>query len=129
MMTAPSSPSSSPPPMNRRRKSWARRCERACCSVVAYLPLAFIYGLSTWAIWVEAGIGFSTTLSKWTSENLLSECFYPTLTYWKSRHNYLHHRHYSLPPPELVIHYCRLHRSRIACQFQRQNWLLPPSYP
>ncbi|KAM0801909.1 DHHC palmitoyltransferase-domain-containing protein [Usnea florida] len=63
-MTAPSSTSSSPNPMNRRRKSWARRCERACCSVVIYFPLGFIYGLSTWAIWVEAGLGLSTALNR-----------------------------------------------------------------
>ncbi|KAF6222071.1 hypothetical protein HO133_001157 [Letharia lupina] len=52
--------------MNRRRKSWVRRCERACCSVVTYFPLGFIYGLSTWAIWVEAGIGIFTGLNTWT---------------------------------------------------------------
>lgn len=66
-MTAPSSTSSSPSPMNRRPKSWARKIERACCSVITYFPLGFIYGLSTWAIWVEAGLGLSTGLNGWTS--------------------------------------------------------------
>ncbi|CAD6576026.1 MAG: palmitoyltransferase for Vac8p [Alectoria sarmentosa] len=51
--------------MNRRQKNWARRCERACCSVVIYFPLGFIYGLSTWAIWVEAGMGISAGSNRW----------------------------------------------------------------
>ncbi|KAL8688300.1 MAG: hypothetical protein Q9224_004918 [Gallowayella concinna] len=44
--------------MRRSSKSWARKCERYCCSVVIYIPLAFVYGLTTWAVWVAAGIGF-----------------------------------------------------------------------
>ncbi|KAL8974268.1 MAG: hypothetical protein Q9197_001495 [Variospora fuerteventurae] len=44
--------------MGRRPRSWARKCERYCCSVVIYIPLVFVYGLTTWAVWVEAGIGF-----------------------------------------------------------------------
>ncbi|KAL8650666.1 MAG: hypothetical protein Q9210_003695 [Variospora velana] len=46
--------------MRRRPRSWTRKCERYCCSVVIYFPLAFVYGLTTWAVWVEAGIGFPT---------------------------------------------------------------------
>ncbi|KAI4189298.1 MAG: hypothetical protein L6R41_001567 [Letrouitia leprolyta] len=44
--------------MSRKPKSWARKCERYCWSVVVYFPLAFVYGLTTWAVWVEAGTGF-----------------------------------------------------------------------
>ncbi|KAL9009656.1 MAG: hypothetical protein Q9173_005337 [Seirophora scorigena] len=59
-MTSPSpSPSSSPSaPMRRQPRNWARKCERYCCSVVIYIPLVFVHGLTTWAVWVEAGIGF-----------------------------------------------------------------------
>lgn len=66
MTTRFPSPSPSPPPMKRNRKSCARRCERTCCSVLQYFPLAFVYSLTTWAIWVEAGIGFLHT-SRWIS--------------------------------------------------------------
>jgi palmitoyltransferase ZDHHC2/15/20 len=54
-----SSPSPSPPPtpFRRKTKSCARKCERACCAVATYFPLTFVYGLTTWAAWVEAGIG------------------------------------------------------------------------
>lgn len=130
-MTAPSSTSSSPSPMNRRPKSWARRCERACCSVVTYLPLAFIYGLSTWAIWVEAGIGFSTGLNRWTSKHTPPFPFRPYLAL-KSRnrrHTLLHYRHHPLPPSKLVIHYSCLHRSGIASQRDWQYRILSPTHP
>ncbi|CAK7210935.1 palmitoyltransferase for Vac8p [Sporothrix bragantina] len=30
----------------------ARRIERACCTCATYFPLAFVYGISTWAVWV-----------------------------------------------------------------------------
>ena len=58
--------SPSPPagPLRRRTKTCARRCERACCTVATYFPLAFVYGLTTWAIYVEAGLGFRPSLSK-----------------------------------------------------------------
>lgn len=53
--------------MKRGRRSWAKKCERACCSVATYFPLAFVYGLTTWAIWVEAGIGFLADYKGWKS--------------------------------------------------------------
>ncbi|KAL8629100.1 hypothetical protein Q9189_005198 [Teloschistes chrysophthalmus] len=55
--SASSSPSPSAP-MKRKPKSCARKCERYCCSIVRYIPLGFVYGLTTWAVWIEAGIGF-----------------------------------------------------------------------
>ncbi|CAK7269688.1 palmitoyltransferase for Vac8p [Sporothrix epigloea] len=30
----------------------ARRVERACCTCATYIPLAFVYSISTWAVWV-----------------------------------------------------------------------------
>ncbi len=53
------SPSPSPPliPFRRRTKTCARRCERACCAVATYFPLAFVYSLTTWAVYVEGAIG------------------------------------------------------------------------
>ena len=68
MATLSASSSPSPAPLKRRSKNWARKCERYCCSVVAYFPLAFVYGLSTWAVWVEAQIGFLPNSKSWTGE-------------------------------------------------------------
>lgn len=56
---APQNPSHTPsPPFHRRRKSWARRLERCCCQTFAYFPLVFVYGLTTWAVWVEVDVSF-----------------------------------------------------------------------
>lgn len=51
-------PHPSSPPFRRRRKSWARTVERICCQTLAYFPLTFVYGLSTWAIYVEVQVSF-----------------------------------------------------------------------
>ncbi|KAK8047055.1 palmitoyltransferase for Vac8p [Apiospora saccharicola] len=49
-------------------RRWARRVERYCCSCITYFPLAFVYGVTTWAIWVVVSIGRSTSKSStaWT---------------------------------------------------------------
>lgn len=54
---APDTPPPSPP-FKRRRKSWARKIEHCCCTTLAYFPLSFVYGLSTWAVWVEVMVSF-----------------------------------------------------------------------
>lgn len=36
---------------------WARKMERYCCKCITYFPLVFVYGLTTWAVWVVVGIG------------------------------------------------------------------------
>ncbi|KAI1496535.1 DHHC palmitoyltransferase-domain-containing protein [Biscogniauxia marginata] len=45
---------------------WARRAERYCCLGLKYFPLAFVYSLTTWAVWVVVNIG-STPSKKETS--------------------------------------------------------------
>ncbi|KAL4968337.1 DHHC family palmitoyltransferase [Aspergillus stella-maris] len=52
-MSTPTSPSF---PKHRPR-AWALRCERYCCAAATYFPLAFVYGLTTWAVYVEASVG------------------------------------------------------------------------
>lgn len=42
----------------RMAKKWARTCERYCCLGATYFPLVFVYSITTWAVWVEATIGF-----------------------------------------------------------------------
>ena len=55
--------SSSPTTSMARR--WARRIERCCCSVASAIPLIFVYGLTTWAVWVDITIGSAPTQSSW----------------------------------------------------------------
>ncbi|PGH10510.1 hypothetical protein AJ79_05438 [Helicocarpus griseus UAMH5409] len=57
----------SPPlsPSRRKCRDFARRCERLCCNVFTYFPLSFVYGLTTWAVYVEATIGIQPSKSKW----------------------------------------------------------------
>ncbi|PQE28367.1 palmitoyltransferase PFA3 protein [Rutstroemia sp. NJR-2017a BBW] len=45
-------------------RRWARKCERYCCVAATYFPLAFVYSITTWAVWVEATIGFLADGSK-----------------------------------------------------------------
>ncbi|OTB06063.1 hypothetical protein M426DRAFT_72417 [Hypoxylon sp. CI-4A] len=42
-------------------RRWARRFERYCCNCLTYFPLAFVYSLTTWAVWVVVNIGSSAT--------------------------------------------------------------------
>lgn len=62
-MSVSRSTSPSPPatPSRRRLKTCARRTERGCCLAATYFPLAFVYGLTTWAVSVEGSIGFRKT--------------------------------------------------------------------
>lgn len=53
----------------RKRKSWARRIERCCCGALAYFPLLFVYGLLSWAAWVQISIGFLPNEEKWTGKH------------------------------------------------------------
>lgn len=62
---------SSPSPPPRTRRSFARRCERSCWTFITYIPLAFVYGLTTWAVWVQAKIGFQTSGSTWTGRKTI----------------------------------------------------------
>ncbi|KAH7165739.1 DHHC palmitoyltransferase-domain-containing protein [Dactylonectria macrodidyma] len=48
--------------MSRR---WARKVERACCAFATYIPLVFVYGLTSWAVWVVVSIGSVSTKSAW----------------------------------------------------------------
>ncbi|KAI7331544.1 zf-DHHC-domain-containing protein [Hortaea werneckii] len=49
----------SPSPTRRpTMKSRLRRLERCCCRTFTYFPLAFVYGLTTWAVWVELHTSF-----------------------------------------------------------------------
>ena len=51
-----------------RPRAWARKVERYCCNTITYFPLLFVYGLTSWAVWVEVGIGLvsSKNANAWT---------------------------------------------------------------
>lgn len=51
-----------------RRKGCVRRVERYCWNTFTYFPLAFVYGLTSWAVWVAAGIGFEPVRHAWTGK-------------------------------------------------------------
>ncbi|TVY75670.1 Palmitoyltransferase PFA3, partial [Lachnellula suecica] len=58
----------SPPPSPTRMavpRRWARKCERYCCIGATYFPLVFVYSITSWAVWVEATIGFLATSGSW----------------------------------------------------------------
>jgi hypothetical protein len=75
---SPSPPSS--PSRTMRRRGWARKVERYCCNTITYFPLLFVYGLTSWAAWVEVGIGFTPTKSRvWTGEHILNMAQYPRI--------------------------------------------------
>ncbi|KAH8599996.1 DHHC palmitoyltransferase-domain-containing protein [Bisporella sp. PMI_857] len=63
-------------------RKWARKCERYCCIGATYFPLLFVYSITTWAVWVEATIGFISTDS-WvgTGTSFLGIAIY-TLLNW-----------------------------------------------
>lgn len=57
--------SPSPPTMAHR---WARRIERCCCACATLFPLVFVYGLTSWAVYVLVHIGMTTSRSSWIGE-------------------------------------------------------------
>ena len=65
MATLASSPPTSPSWPKRSPRAWALRCERYCCAAASCFPLAFVYGLTTWAVYVEASIGFKESRNGW----------------------------------------------------------------
>ncbi|EAW19214.1 DHHC family palmitoyltransferase [Aspergillus fischeri NRRL 181] len=65
MATLATSPPTSPTWPKRRPRAWALRCERYCCAAATYFPLAFVYSLTTWAVYVEASIGLKPSRSPW----------------------------------------------------------------
>lgn len=65
-----SSSSATPPNMGSARR-WARRLERSCCACAKYFPLAFVYGLTTWAAFVLVSLCTNPTKVSWLGESVL----------------------------------------------------------
>ncbi|KAM5344839.1 hypothetical protein ACJ41O_010701 [Fusarium nematophilum] len=64
-------------------RRWARKMERACCAFATYIPLVFVYGLTTWAVWVVVNIGSASTKSSWigTGSSLVGVALYLMLNW------------------------------------------------
>ncbi|KAK4156338.1 Palmitoyltransferase pfa3 [Chaetomidium leptoderma] len=70
MDATPPSPSLSDPPSAPNMASarrWARRLERSCCTCVKYFPLLFVYGLTSWAVFVVVTLCTSPSRVSWLS--------------------------------------------------------------
>lgn len=115
-MASPGSPNVSP---KRRVRTLARTVERTCLTALSYFPLAFVYGITTWAVWVDAGIGLLPTKSIWlgmwlrTSSFKLS--FIHALTHLPPvsiRFTELSCRSNPIYNAESILYSRRLHRSR-----------------
>lgn len=46
-------------------RRWARKLERSCCACAKYFPLAFVYSLTTWAVFVLVSLSSSSTKVAW----------------------------------------------------------------
>jgi hypothetical protein len=101
------SPSHSPSPARMSRK-WARKCERYCCLGATYFPLLFVYSLTSWAVWVEATIGFLPGQPDYLGMNLWSIASRSRLQEDRNRIEFPRNR--LLRSPQLVIHDSRLHQ-------------------
>ncbi|KAJ3458106.1 hypothetical protein MRS44_012215 [Fusarium solani] len=73
-------------------RRWARKMERACCTFATYFPLVFVYGLTTWAVWVVVNVGSASRKSSWRGMQRL-----------------LCRRRRPLPLAQLVLHHGRLY--------------------
>ncbi|KMP09122.1 palmitoyltransferase pfa3 [Coccidioides immitis RMSCC 2394] len=62
---ASASPEPPSPPNKRRSSRLFRKCERFICGAAKYFPLVFVYGLSTWAVWIQATVGFGYSKNSW----------------------------------------------------------------
>ncbi|PTD05101.1 Palmitoyltransferase PFA3 [Fusarium culmorum] len=64
-------------------RRWARKAERCCCTFATYFPLAFVYGLTSWAVWVVVNIGSVSTKSSWigTGSSIVGVALYVMLNW------------------------------------------------
>ncbi|KAK2608726.1 palmitoyltransferase for Vac8p [Conoideocrella luteorostrata] len=61
----------------------ARMVERTCCAFATYIPLIFVYGLTTWGIWVVVEIGMKAPKRSWlgTGSSILGLALYVLLNW------------------------------------------------
>lgn len=115
---------------HRKRKSWARRVERCCCGALGYFPLAFVYGLLSWAAWVQISIGFWPNQGKWTGMLKPSCPLLWTLSLMlTSRQDIILGRSRTLLARRLVLYHRCLQGPWISYQLASHRWLRITPYP
>ena len=57
--------SRSPSPIHKRKTSIVSRLERCCWTTLICFPLVFVYGLTTWAIYVHNSLSLTWAASSW----------------------------------------------------------------
>ncbi|KAH7318188.1 DHHC palmitoyltransferase-domain-containing protein [Stachybotrys elegans] len=64
-------------------RRWARKVERACYAFVRYLPLVFVYSLTSWAAWVVIQVGWDSRRSRWvgTTSSVVGVLIYALLNW------------------------------------------------
>ncbi|KAJ5515785.1 hypothetical protein N7527_007345 [Penicillium freii] len=115
MATLASSPPTSPSWPKRRPRAWALRCERYCCAAASCFPLAFVYGITTWAVYVAVSIGIRPSRSDWIGipSSILAFSLYAILNFsytvavftdpgspLSTSRGADHHEYSALPPSE-----------------------------
>ena len=132
-MASRGSPSPSPSSPTRRRRGPARKCERCCWTFVTHLPLAFVYGLSTWAVYVEGTLSLLWLKTSWKgASDPKGSPTKPILTMGILRLPLPYSWTDPLHPPWLVLYHCRLHRPWLSFNAtlftspQVQEWIYAP---
>ena len=132
-MASRGSPSPSPSSPSRRRRGFARKCERCCWTSVTHMPLAFVYGLTTWAVYVEGTLSLLWLKTSWrgTSDPKRSPAK-PMLIIEILRLPFPHTWTDPLHPSQLVLQHCRLYRPWLSfivtllTNPQAQEWIYAP---
>ena len=121
---------SSPLSLKRRSKGCARQCERYCWIIFTHIPLAFVYGLTSWAVVVECNIA-----SLWSASSRVGRCYFSVTllnlladSLWARICVYVQ-RSLLVHPTKLVIHDRSIYRPRFANRVTANEFrLLPSSY-
>ncbi|KAK0635335.1 DHHC palmitoyltransferase-domain-containing protein [Bombardia bombarda] len=50
-------------------RRWARKLERYCCTCATYFPLAFVYGMTTWAVFVVVTLSSIPSGVSWLGQS------------------------------------------------------------
>ena len=105
-------PSSSSGNMARR---WARKLERYCCTCVTYFPLAFVYSITSWAVYVDVSLSTTPSGVTWLGRPPpLPRLQHRWCARWpyhslRDREILCLFRRRSLPPSQLVLYICCLY--------------------
>jgi palmitoyltransferase len=66
-------------PSQNMSRRWARKIERYCCTCATYFPLAFVYGLTSWAVWVVVNVSTTKSSVPWIGECDITLSYVPPI--------------------------------------------------